>query len=216
MIDVHAANTPNGRIPLLALEVTGLPYELHRVALFEAAHYLPEFLAMNPAAQIPVIVDRDPSLAEPVTLSQTTAILLYLAEKSGQLLPSEPPRRARALEALSLHASDLAPSFYLAYHLERLLGTDDPDVRRALQMRGWKYYVVLDGWLQHDPYLGGSEVSVADLAAYPWVVMMDAKAVDRMSGLAAWRDRMAANPAVAKAMAIELGEGPGRAAERAN
>ncbi|MDJ0847224.1 MAG: glutathione S-transferase N-terminal domain-containing protein [Myxococcota bacterium] len=210
MIDVYAGATPNGRIPLLALEVTGLPYELHRVALFEAAHYQPEFLAMNPAAQIPVIVDRDPSLGEPVTLGQTTAILLYLAEKSGQLLPAEPHHRARALEALSLHASDLAPSFYLAYHLERLLETDDEAIRKKLQLRGWKYYVVLDGWLREEPYLGGREVSVADLAAYPWLLMMDPKAVDAMSGLAAWRDRMGGHPGVAEAMAIDLGPGPSR------
>ncbi len=207
MIDVYAGPTPNGRIPLLALEVTEQPYTLHTVALREAAQYEPEFLAMNPAAQIPVIVDRDPARGEPVTLTQTTAILLYLAEKTGQLLPEEPSRRARVFEALSLHASDLAPSFYLAYHLERLLKSDDADVRRALQMRGWKYYVVLDGWLQQDPYSGGSEISIADLAAYPWSVLMDRKAIAGMSGLSAWQERMAGHPAVQKAMAVDLGPG---------
>jgi len=74
MIDVYVGPTPNGRIPLLALEETGLPYTLHRVALFEGAQYEPEFLRLNPAAQIPVIVDRDAALGEPVTVTQTTAI----------------------------------------------------------------------------------------------------------------------------------------------
>jgi GST-like protein len=211
MIDLYVGPTPNGRIPVIALEEAGLPYQLHRVAIFDGAQYAPEFLEMNPAAQIPVIVDRDPALPEPVTVSQTTAMLLYLAEKSGQLMPKEPRERARVYEALSLHASDLAPSFYLAYHLERLLGTTDADVRSKLQMRGWKYYVVLDGWLRESPYFGGEGCSIADVAAYPWIRMVDQEAVSGMAGLGPWRDRMAQRPAVAKAMAIELAE-PGAAA----
>lgn len=202
MIDVHVGPTPNGRIALLALEEVGLPYHLHHVALFEGAHYDSEFLKMNPAAQIPVIVDRDPELAGPVTVTQTTAILIYLAEKTGRLLPEDPAGRARVYEALSIHASDLAPSFYLAYHLERLLGTRDAGVRKALQLRGWKYYVVLDGWLQEAPYFGGEACSIADVAAFPWVRMMDPKGVAGMAGLGPWHDRMAARPASEKTLEL--------------
>ncbi len=205
MIDVYVGPTPNGRIPLLALEETGEPYRLHKVALFEGAQYQAEFLAKNPAAQIPVIVDDAADGGSSVTLSQTTAILLYLAEKTSQLLPPSPADRARAFEALALHATDLAPSFYLAYHLERLLGTDDAAVRDRLRMRGWKYYVVLDGWLKERPYLGGDDCSIADLAAFPWAEMMDRESLAKLEGLAAWRERLSERPAVQRAMALDIG-----------
>src|SRR5690349_4379298 len=109
MIDLYAAGTSNGMRARIALEECGLPYTLHKIDLTKGEHKTPSFLAMNPNGQIPVIVDKDGPGGKPLTLSQSTAILLYAAEKSGKFMPKDPAVRAAALQALMNASTDVTP-----------------------------------------------------------------------------------------------------------
>ena len=111
MIDLYAAGTSNGMRARIALEECGLPYTLHPVDIAKGEHKTPQFLAMNPNGQIPVIVDRDGPGGKPLTLSQSTAILVYAAEKSGKFMPKDPAARAAMLQALMSASTDVTPVF---------------------------------------------------------------------------------------------------------
>jgi GST-like protein len=111
MIDLYAAGTSNGMRARIALEECGLAYQLHPVNLDKGENRTPQFLAMNPMGQIPVIVDREGPGGKPVTLSQSSAILLYAAEKSGKFLPRDPAARPAMLQALMSASTDVTPTF---------------------------------------------------------------------------------------------------------
>src|SRR5882672_9145220 len=109
MIDLYAAATSNGIRARMALEECGLPYTLHPIALEKGEHKTPQFLALNPMGQIPVLVDSEGPGGKPLTLSQSTAILLYAAEKSGRHLPKDPAARPAMLQALMSASTDVTP-----------------------------------------------------------------------------------------------------------
>src|SRR5436309_718098 len=109
MIDLYAAGTTNGIRARIALEECGLAYNLHPIALEKGEHKTPQFLAMNPMGQIPVMVDREAAGGKPLTMSQSTAILMYAAEKSGKFIPKDSTKRAEMLQALMSASTDVTP-----------------------------------------------------------------------------------------------------------
>ena len=111
MIDLYAAGTSNGMRARIALEECGLPYKLNFIDLAKGEHKTPQFLAMNPNGQIPVIVDHEGPGGLSVTLSQSTAILLYCSEKSGKFMPKDPAARPAVLQALMSASTDVTPVF---------------------------------------------------------------------------------------------------------
>ena len=111
MIDLYAAGTSNGIRARIALEECGLAYNLHPIALEKGEHKTPQFLSMNPMGQIPVMVDREGPGGKPLTLSQSTAILLYAAEKAGKFLPKDAAKRPAMLQALMSASTDVTPIF---------------------------------------------------------------------------------------------------------
>src|SRR5258708_8485832 len=111
MIDLYAAGTSNGMRARIALEECGLAYTLHPIDLMKGEQRAANFLAMNPNGQIPVIVDHDGPGGKAVTLSQSTAILLYCAEKSGKFIPKDPAARPAVLQALMNASTDITPIF---------------------------------------------------------------------------------------------------------
>src|SRR4249920_1006724 len=108
MIDLYTAGTGNGHRAALALEESGLPYRAHKLSLVAGDQRKPEYLAINPAGTIPVIVDQDGPGGKPLTVVQSGAIALYVAEKSGRLLPKDPARKAAALQWLMFACTDCA------------------------------------------------------------------------------------------------------------
>jgi len=200
MIDLYFAETPNGEIARIMLEEVGCPYTCHTLDLFAGEHLSEEFGAISPSRQIPVIVDHDEVEGRPITISQTAAIVLYLAEKTGRLLPLDPLEDARAKEILSLHTSDLVPALYLAFHLERLLGTSDEAIRRALQQRGLNYYAILDRWLGDAPFMAGETCSYADIAVFPWAHRVLENSPADLPNLKRWVVEMRQRPSVKRVL----------------
>jgi glutathione S-transferase len=198
MIDLYAAMTSNGMRARIALEECGLEYTFHPIALDKGEHKTPEFLAMNPNAQIPVIVDRDAAGGKPVTLSQSTAILIYCAEKSGKFMPKEPGARAAMLEALMVASTDVTPIFGAAFGLMRTKEPHAPSIQ-FFKDRLKSLFKVWNEKLGKRKYAAGDEVTIADFSLYAGYARMKAVVPDVLEALPnvdRWAAEMAARPGV--------------------
>jgi GST-like protein len=203
MIELYAAGTGNGQRGAIALEETGLPYRLHKIDLAKGEQRTPEFLARNPMGQIPVIVDSDGPGGQPVTLSQSGAILLYAAEKSGKFLPEIPAARYKAIEWMMNICTDVAPTSGAIFQMAVAAKEKVPSSIEHFENRLLRYLRVCDGQLKTRDYLSG-ELTVADLALYPVTAARKAlidKAGD-LPNLTRWMGVMGARPAIQKAMGL--------------
>ena len=202
MIDLYAAATSNGMRARIALEECGLAYTLHPIDLAKGEHKTAAFLAMNPNAQIPVIVDRDGPGGKPLTLSQSTAILLYSAEKSGKFLPKDPAARAAMLQALMNASTDITPLFGTVNACMRAKEPHAPTTQ-MFKDRLRAFFKVWDDKLGKSRYAAGEEVTVADLSLLAgWLRTKGAlpEVVENLPNLARWGAEMSARPAVQRAL----------------
>jgi len=202
MIDLYAAGTSNGMRARIALEECGLAYTLHPVDLAKGENRTPQFLAMNPNGQIPVIVDRDGPGGKPLTLSQSTAILIYAAEKSGKFLPKDPAARAAMLQATMSASTDVTPMFGALTAAVRAKEPHAPSVQ-MFKDRLRAMFQVWDGLLAKTKYAAGAEISVADLslfAGYARTKGASPELLEGMPNLARWGAEMAARPAIQRAL----------------
>ena len=203
MIDLYSAGTANGFRASVALEEAGLPYHLHKVDLAKGEHRRAEFLKRNPAGLIPVIVDQDGPGAKPLTLSQSGAIILYIAEKTGKFLPKDPAQRAVAMQWFMQGASDVAATSGAIFRLENSVPEKIPSSVDYFKQRLLGFFAVCDAHLAGRDYLAG-ELSVADLMLYPNFALRKAL-VDQAGGFAnlqRWGSTMAARPATRKGMKV--------------
>jgi GST-like protein len=202
MIDLYAAATSNGMRARIALEECGLPYELHPVDLAKGENKTPQFLAMNPNGQIPVIVDREGPGGKPLTMAQSSAILVYCAEKSGKFLPKDPAARAATLQALMSASTDITPIFGSLFGVMR---SKEPHAPTA-QMFKDRLRALLKVWdatLGKQKYCAGAEVTIADLSLYAGYARIKGSAPDLIEGLpnlARWGEEMTARPAIQRAL----------------
>jgi GST-like protein len=179
MITLYAKATSNGRKASIMLEETGLSYEVRPMALKRKEQKEAWFLEMNPNGRIPVITDDDGPQGAPVTVFESGAILIYLAEKSGRFLPTAPGDRARVMEWLFFVSSHLTFGAMQVHWLarQRDAGAAPPDLD-MWQEENARIYGVLDHGLADCPYFGGDEYSIADIAAYPWVYRWEMQGID--------------------------------------
>jgi GSH-dependent disulfide-bond oxidoreductase len=202
MIDLYAAGTANGMRARIALEECGLTYTFHSVDLTKGEQKTPSFLAMNPNGQIPVIVDTEGPGGKPVTISQSVAVLLYCAEKSGKFLPKDPATRPAFWQALMSAASDMSTMVTAILVLSRNKDQHGPAIEVFKTM--WKNYVtVWDSRLGKQRYAAGNDVTIADFALYGALGRMKSvqpALVEGFANVARWLDEMAARPALQRAM----------------
>jgi len=202
MIDLYAAGTSNGMRARIALEECGLPYALKFVDLAKGENKTPQFLALNPNAQIPVIVDHEGPGGKPLTLSQSTAILLYAAEKSGRFLPKDPAARARALQGLMCASTDITPLFGTVNATMRAKEPHAPTTQ-MFKDRLRAFFKVWDEHFAKAAYAAGDEVTVADLSLLAGYLRTKGALPDVLEGLPnlqRWGDGMSARPAVQRAL----------------
>jgi GST-like protein len=202
MIDLYCAATSNSYRARIALEECGLPYKLHQVNLGKGEQKAPQFLAMNPNGQVPVIVDHDGPGGKPLTLSQSTAILLYCAEKSGKFLPGDPAARPAVLQALMSASTDVTPAFGA---LNGVAGAKEPHgpTVQMFKDRLRNLFKVWDDLLASRKYAAGSEISVADLSLYAGYARTKGAQpalLEGLANLARWAEEMAARPAIQRAV----------------
>jgi GSH-dependent disulfide-bond oxidoreductase len=201
MIDLFTAATMNGRRAALALAECELEHRVHRLDLNEGAQRQPEFLAVNPRGTIPAIVDDRGPDDTPITVTQSAAIVLYCAEKSGKLMPHDPQRRIEALDWFTHAVTDLGPASSALFQLSLVPEKSAANVRH-FEQRFLKHCADIDTRLQGRAYLAG-EFSIADVGLYPVVLARAAliEGADGLANLKAWRQRVAGREQTASALA---------------
>lgn len=170
MIDLYFAPTPNGHKITLFLEEAGLPYRLIRVDISKGEQFRPGFLDISPNNKIPAIVDHEPADGgAPLSLFESGEILLYLAEKSGQLLSGELRERHVTLQWLFWQVAGLGPMLGQNHHFNHFAPQPVPYAIERYQVETQRLYQVMNKRLEQVPWLAGQHYSIADIAAWPWI-----------------------------------------------
>jgi len=199
-LDLFTFGSTNGHKVAIALEELGLPYELHTVDVFAGEGRTPQFLAINPTGKIPVLRDREADLV----LTESDAILLYLADKAGRLVPSGGRERTRAMELLFLQASLQGPMFGQRMHFSVFSPETVAYGIRRYEEQGEIIDSLVDQLLSGRSYFLGAEYSIVDIAFYAWYFASRAAGfpIDRHTSLSGWFERVSARPAVARGVTI--------------
>jgi GSH-dependent disulfide-bond oxidoreductase len=202
MIDVYAFSTPNSLKVPLALEEMGLDYSLHSINIRQGGQKTPDFIALNPNAKIPVLVDSEAE-GGPLTLSESGAILVYLAEKTGKLLPSSGHGRARVFEQLFFHASGVGPAFGNSGFFQKFAPEPIPLAIDRFKTEGRRTSALLDDILSRQAFVAGDELSIADIAHFGWMWRRSFAGIetDDLLNLNRWYEAMEARPAFQTAIA---------------
>lgn len=171
MIDLYYWTTPNGHKVSLFLEEAGLPYKVHPINIGQGDQFKPEFLKIAPNNRIPAIVDQSPTDGgAPISLFESGAILLYLAEKTGQFLPQDLRGRQEALQWLFWQMGGLGPMAGQNHHFSQFAPEKIPYAIKRYVDETARLYGVLDRRLADRPFVAGADYSIADMAIYPWIV----------------------------------------------
>ena len=201
MIDLYYWTTPNGhKIPMF-LEEAGVPYVIHGINIGKGDQFAPAFLEISPNNRIPAIVDNEPADGgSPISLFESGAILLYLAEKTGKLLPKEPRGRAMALEWLFWQVGGLGPMAGQNHHFGQYAKEKIPYAIDRYVNETKRLYGVLDSHLADHRFIADS-YSIADIACYPWIVPYEkqGQTLADFPYLERWFHDIAAMPSVKRA-----------------
>lgn len=201
MIDLYLAGTGNGLRASVALEEAGLPYRAHKLDLAKGEQRTPEYLKINPAGLIPAIVDDSGPDGRPLTLSQSGAIVLYAAEKSGRMLPRDAATRALAMQWFMQAATDIGAASGTVFQMDMRVPEKSAANLAYFKTRLLTFFTQIDQHLAGREYLAG-EFSVADVMLYPNFTARKSL-IDETGGLAnlqRWGATMAARPAVQRGM----------------
>jgi GST-like protein len=203
MIDLYTWPTPNGHKVHIMLEECALPYTVHAVDIQAGDQFSPEFLAISPNNRIPAIVDSDGPDGKPISVFESGAILIYLAEKTGKLLPQDVRGRTQVLEWLMWQMGGVGPMFGQANHFRSYAPEPIPYAIDRYTKEVRRLYGVLDKRLADHEYLAG-DYSIADIITYPWTLLYKRYEVDMAEFPHArrWQEAIGARPAVERGMAV--------------
>jgi len=201
MIDLYAAGTSNGMRARIALEECGLKYQWHPIDFAKGEHKTPQFLALNPNGQIPVIVDDEAPGGKKLVLSQSSAIMIYCAEKAGKFMPSDPLKRAAMFEAYMSASTDITPMFGA---VNAVLRSKEPHAPTAQMFKQSlrRYFEVWNDKLAARKYAAGDEVTIADFSLYAGYWRTQGALPELLAGLPnleRWAAGIAARPAIQRA-----------------
>ncbi|WKE66447.1 glutathione binding-like protein [Gallaecimonas kandeliae] len=209
-LQLYTLDTPNGQKVSVALEELGIPYEVHCVSFRDGQQHSPEFLAINPNNKIPAIVDPNGPQGE-LKLFESGAILWYLAEKTGQLLPADPARRIECIQWLFFQMANVGPMFGQFGHFHRYAADQclDPYPKERYRKEVRRLLAVLEQRLEGSLYLMGDDYSIADIATFPWIDCLgwhydgyQVVALDDFPAVMAWFERCMARPASQRGMKV--------------
>jgi glutathione S-transferase len=201
MIDLYTWTTPNGRKVSIALEELGLLYTVHPIVIRDQVQKQPWFLKINPNGRIPAIIDRGQG---DFAVFESGAILLYLAEQTGKLLPSDAKGRSRAVQWLMFQMGGVGPMQGQANVFNRYFPEKIPAVIARYVNEVKRLYGVLDGELATREFIAGDAYTIADIAHYPWIAQADWSGVDLSDfpHLKRWFDALSLRPAVQRGMVV--------------
>jgi GST-like protein len=203
MIDLYALTSPNVVKIFIALEELALPYKVIPVDVWKGEQFTPEFTKLNPNRKIPVIVDHEGPGGKPYTVFESGAILLYLADKTGKLVPKDKAAYFEMMQWLMVQLTTVGPMFGQRVHFRRFAppGNDYSVIRYGTEVH--RLYDLFEQRLAKHPYVGGAEYSIADVATFPWLrnyALLDVTVADRPN-VQRYIDTIGARPAVKEALA---------------
>ena len=208
-IQLYSLGTPNGQKVSVALEEMELPYEAHKIDIMNGDQFTDEFVAINPNSKIPAIVDPNGPNGEPLAVFESGAILIYLAEKSGKCLPSDPVARSECLQWLFFQVGGVGPMFGQFGHFYKYAKEKIPYGIERYQNETKRLLGVLEKRLQEGEFLIGAEYTIADMATFPWVGCLDwgYKAAETLElesfpTVMAWYDRCRERPASVRGLEV--------------
>lgn len=199
MIELYTFTTPNGRKASIMLEEVGLPYNTHKVDITKNEQFTPNYIAINPNSKIPTIIDRDTD----ITVFESGAILMYLAEKTGKLLPTQQKERYQVIEWLMFQMGGVGPMFGQLNHFKRFAPEKIEYAIARYEKETLRLYGVLDRQLKDKEFICG-DYSIADIANYPWVATYEFQGLtlDNHPHLKRWVEAMQQRPAVQRGMKV--------------
>jgi GSH-dependent disulfide-bond oxidoreductase len=203
MIELYTWSTPNGRKVSIMLEECGLPYNVHKINIgTNTEQFAPEYLAINPNGKIPSIVDPDGPEGKPISMMESGAILIYLADKTGRFFPEK--SKYPVLQWLMFQMGGVGPMFGQAHHFMRAKKDEVPYGSERYGKEAKRLYGVMDRQLERNKFLSGPEYTIADIATYPWVARYEWHRVDlgQFPSVKRWFDTVGARPAVLKGMSV--------------
>ncbi|MEC7525478.1 MAG: glutathione S-transferase N-terminal domain-containing protein [Myxococcota bacterium] len=200
MISLYTSPTPNGWKASITLEELGLPYEVHAIDLMKGEQKEPGYLAINPNGRIPAIVDHDD---DDFAVFESGAVMMYLAEKTGRLLPTEAKARSRVVQWLMFQMGGVGPMMGQANVFFRYTPEKIPYAIERYQRESRRLLEVLDGQLAEHEWLAG-DYSIADIANYAWAhtYSWSGVSVEGLPHLKAWLDKIRWRPAVQRGLAV--------------
>ena len=202
MIDLYYWTTPNGHKVSLFLEEAGLPYKVHPINIGEGDQFKPDFLKIAPNNRIPAIVDQHPTDGgAPISLFESGAILLYLAEKTGQFIPKDLRGRQEALQWLFWQMGGLGPMAGQNHHFSQFAPEKIPYAIKRYVDETARLYGVLDRRLADRAFVAGEDYSIADMAIYPWIVShkWQSQRLEDFPHVRRWFNRIKERPATVRA-----------------
>lgn len=204
MIDLHYWPTPNGHKITMFLEEAGLPYTIHAVNIGQGEQFKPDFLKIAPNNRMPAIFDHEPTDGgEPISVFESGAILIYLAEKTGKFLGENQRERVEQLQWLMWQMGGLGPMAGQNHHFNIYAPEKLPYAQKRYIDETNRLYGVLDRQLAGKPFVGGEQYSIADMAIYPWIVPHEAQGQDLADfpHVQRWFEAVKARPATVRAYA---------------
>jgi len=203
MIDLYTWTTPNGRKVSIMLEELGLPYRTHAINIGKGDQFKPDYVKINPNAKIPAIVDPHGPDGKPVAMMESGAILIYLAGKTGKLLPESVRGRYDALQWLMFQMGGVGPFFGQVHHFLRSAKQAVPYAIERYVKETRRLYGVLNEHLRNHEFLA-DEYSIADIATYPWTARYEwhKTRLEDFPHVKRWFDALSARPAVQKGMKV--------------
>ncbi len=208
MIDVYSWPTPNGHKVHIMLEECGLrlgrDWQVHAINIGKGDQFTPEFLSISPNNKIPALVDSHGPGGKPISLFESGAILLYLAAKTGKLLPQRDIDKYEVLQWLMFQMGGVGPMLGQAHHF-RIYAPEKIDYAiKRYTSEAKRLYGVMDQRLQSSPFIGGKTYSIADIAIYPWLRSWQNQGIDWADypALKRWFDKLSARPAVQRGCAV--------------
>ena len=211
MIELHMWPTPNAHKVTMLLEETGLPYRTVEVNIGAGDQFKPAFLGISPNNKMPAIVDPDGPDGRPISVFESGAILLYLAEKTGRFLPADARGRYEVLQWLMFQMASVEPMLGQAHHFRDYAPEKLPYAIDRYTNESRRIYRVVDTRLADRDYVAG-EYSIADMAIYPWFLHHAREGVDigELPHVRRWMDAIGARPATQRALAVMAERRPAR------
>jgi GSH-dependent disulfide-bond oxidoreductase len=204
LIDLYTWPTPNGHKIHIMLEETGLEYRVHPIDIGAGEQFKPEFLAISPNNKRPARVDQRGPGGKPFALAESGAMLFYLASKTGKFLPADVRERWEVMQWVMFQMGHIGPMLGQAHHFLQYAPEKIEYAMNRYRNEAKRLYGVVDKQVEENEWIAGGEYSIADMSIMPWLRFPERQGVniEEYPNLRAWRDRIAARPAVKKALEV--------------